>query len=156
MLSEQLCSLVPGHDRLAFSVIFTMTKAAKVVKKWFGKTVIRFAQLSFLPTVVSNVFHFRSAAKLAYKDAQDVIEGQVLGDVAVAPEHDAADIAHDIKVLENLAKQMRAHRFENGTLSLDSLRLSFKLDDNGLPTDCWQYKRTDANDLIEEVNISLG
>jgi len=40
-LSEQLCSLVPGHDRLAFSVIFTMTKEAKVLKKWFGKTVIR-------------------------------------------------------------------------------------------------------------------
>jgi protein SSD1 len=40
-LSEQLCSLVPGHDRLAFSAIFTMTKDAKVVRKWFGKTVIR-------------------------------------------------------------------------------------------------------------------
>ncbi len=43
-LSEQLCSLVPGQDRLAFSVIFTMNKEAKVVNKWFGKTIIRFAQ----------------------------------------------------------------------------------------------------------------
>lgn len=41
-LSEQLCSLVPGQDRLAFTVVFTMTKEAKVVKKWFGKTIIRF------------------------------------------------------------------------------------------------------------------
>jgi len=40
-LSEQLCSLVPGQDRLAFSSIFTMTKDARVSKKWFGKTVIR-------------------------------------------------------------------------------------------------------------------
>lgn len=40
-LSEQLCSLVPGQDRLAFSIIFTMTNDAKVLKKWFGKTVIR-------------------------------------------------------------------------------------------------------------------
>jgi protein SSD1 len=40
-LSEQLCSLVPGHDRLAFSAVFTMNKEARVVKKWFGKTVIR-------------------------------------------------------------------------------------------------------------------
>jgi protein SSD1 len=40
-LSEQLCSLVPGQDRLAFSVIFTLSKEAKIIKKWFGKTVIR-------------------------------------------------------------------------------------------------------------------
>lgn len=40
-LSEQLCSLVPGEDRLAFTVIFTMTKEGKVLKKWFGKSVIR-------------------------------------------------------------------------------------------------------------------
>ena len=40
-LSEQLCSLVPGQERLTFSIVFTMTKDAKVVKKWFGKTIIR-------------------------------------------------------------------------------------------------------------------
>jgi protein SSD1 len=41
-LSEQLCSLVPGQERLTFSIVFTMTKDAKIVKKWFGKTIIRF------------------------------------------------------------------------------------------------------------------
>jgi protein SSD1 len=40
-LSEQLCSLQPGEDRLAFSVIFTMTEDSRVLKKWFGKTIIR-------------------------------------------------------------------------------------------------------------------
>ena len=40
-LSEQVCSLLPGQERLAFSVIFTMTKDAKVVKKWFGRTIIK-------------------------------------------------------------------------------------------------------------------
>lgn len=40
-LSEQLCSLLPGKERLAFSVIFTMTKEAKVVKKWFGRTIVK-------------------------------------------------------------------------------------------------------------------
>lgn len=40
-LSEQLCSLRPGEDRLAFSVVFTMTEDSRVLKKWFGKTVIR-------------------------------------------------------------------------------------------------------------------
>lgn len=91
---------------------------------------------------------------MSYSDAQNVIEGQVLGGVAVAPEHDAKDIEHDIKILDDLAKKLRASRFENGTLSLESLRLEFQLDDNGLPTDCGQHVRADANDLIEEVRDS--
>jgi protein SSD1 len=99
------------------------------------------------------IWFYRSACKLAYADAQKVIDGHVLGDLVVAPEHDASAIAHDIKVLEGLAKQMRTRRFQNGTLSLDPLRLSFKLDDNGLPTDCWQYTCTDANVLIEEFML---
>ena len=40
-LSEEICSLVPGEDRLAFSVVFTMTEDAHVSKKWFGRTVIK-------------------------------------------------------------------------------------------------------------------
>jgi protein SSD1 len=40
-LCEELCSLVPGQDRLAFSVIFTVTKEARITNKWFGKTIIR-------------------------------------------------------------------------------------------------------------------
>jgi protein SSD1 len=40
-LSEEICSLQPGQERLTFSVIFTVTKDAKIVNKWFGKTVIK-------------------------------------------------------------------------------------------------------------------
>lgn len=41
VLSEQLCSLNPGQERLAFTVIFTMDKEGKVTNKWFGKTIIK-------------------------------------------------------------------------------------------------------------------
>lgn len=74
-----------------------------------------------------------------------------MGGVPVIPEHDAADIEHDIRILEGLAKKLRAQRFENGTLSLDSLKLKFKLDENGLPADCGPSERSDANSLVEEV-----
>jgi protein SSD1 len=93
----------------------------------------------------------RPAARLAYKDAQDVIEGKVLGGVPVVPEHDAADIAHDIRVLGGLAKRLREQRFENGCLSLGLPRLSFKLGNNGLPEDCEQSEHSDAEELVEEV-----
>jgi len=41
ILSEEVCSLVPGVERLAFSAIFTMSKEGKVLNKWFGKTIIK-------------------------------------------------------------------------------------------------------------------
>ncbi|KAG5649012.1 hypothetical protein DXG03_000361 [Asterophora parasitica] len=134
-LSEQLCSLVPGQDRLAFSAVFTITKDAQIIKKWFGKTVIR------------------SSAKLAYHDAQNVIDGKSLGIVDVAPEHSASDVERDIRNLQDLAKKLREQRFDNGTLALESLDLSFELNEDGLPVDCGQHQRTDANSLVEEFML---
>lgn len=90
-------------------------------------------------------------AKLAYSDAQRVIDGQALGDVVKDSAQSTADIEQDILALQNLAQKLRARRFENGTLSLESLKLTFELDDNGLPVDCGQYVRKEANTLIEEV-----
>lgn len=133
-LSEHLCSLLPGEDRLSFSVIFTMTNEGKVVRKWFGKTIIR------------------SAAKLSYKDVHQVIRGKPLGATLIS-EHMVSDIENDIRLLENVAKKLRALRIENGTLSLESPRLSFELDDNGMPVDCGPYELTDANFVLEEFMI---
>ena len=48
---------------------------------------------------------------------QGVIEGKSLGDVPVIPEHDASGISHDIKVLDDIAKQLRARRFQNGCVN---------------------------------------
>ncbi|KZV75197.1 RNB-domain-containing protein [Peniophora sp. CONT] len=141
-LSEDLCSLVPSVDRLAFSAVFTMTKDARILKKWFGKTIIK------------------SAAKLSYGNAQNVLDGKPLGDVPVIPEHDAAGIEHDVKALNDLAKLLRERRFQNGALSLDSPRLKFTLNEAGQPVDCGSYERFEANDLIEEfmllANISVA
>ena len=88
---------------------------------------------------------------MSYSNVQDVIDGKPLGEVPVIPEHNAGDIAHDIKILDDLAQQLRERRFQNGAISGESLRLSFSLDDNGMPTDCGSYERTEAHNLIEEV-----
>ncbi|PPQ98528.1 hypothetical protein CVT24_004019 [Panaeolus cyanescens] len=134
-LSEQLCSLLPGQDRLAFSVVFTLDGEAKVIKKWFGKTIIN------------------SNAKLAYSDAQRVIDGHALGEAKTSSPELANQIGQDILILRKLAEKLRTQRFKNGALSLESPSLSFTLDDNGLPTDCYQYDRTEANTLIEEFML---
>jgi protein SSD1 len=132
-LSEQLCSLLPGDDRLAFSVILTLDNDAKVLKKSFSKTIIR------------------SAAKLAYSDVQRVINGQSLGDSVVDSEHKASDVEKDILILQSLANKLTARRFHNGALRLNIPTLTFTLDENGRPSDCGQSQRTDAQTLVKEV-----
>ena len=104
--------------------------------------------------LISHLKIFRSAAKLAYDNAQAVIEGKLLGSVPVAPEHDPRDIEHDIKILHSLAQQLRSKRSQAGYLRISSTRLSFELDDKGLPVDCSIYQTADANSLIEEVSLS--
>jgi hypothetical protein len=54
LLCENLCSLNPGVDRLAFSVEWELTPEGEIVNQWLGKSVIN------------------SAAKLAYGHAQKV------------------------------------------------------------------------------------
>jgi protein SSD1 len=40
-LSESLCSLVPGEERLTFSVFFTLTSDGRVVRSSFARSVIK-------------------------------------------------------------------------------------------------------------------
>jgi len=134
-LSEQLCSLVPGEDRLAFSVILTLDNDAKVLKKSFSKTIIR------------------SAARLAYSDVQRVIKGQSLGDSLVDGEHKTSDVEKDILILQGLANKLTTRRFHNGALRLNIPTLTFALD-NGRPSDCGQSQRIDAETLVKEVSQS--
>jgi len=73
----------------------------------------------------------------------------------VGSDYQWSAIQSDVKLLQSLAKKLRTQRFRNGALSLESLSLSFKLDDNGLPVDCGQYERCDANYMIEEVMLPV-
>lgn len=131
-LSEQLCSMLPGEDRLALSVVLTLDNDAKIVKKSFNKTIIR------------------SAAKLGYSDVERVIDGQSLDESLVDTEHQASDVERDILILQSLANKLTARRFQNGALRLNIPTLAFTLED-GLPSDCSQNQRTDARTLVKEV-----
>ncbi|KEP54322.1 putative cell wall biogenesis protein phosphatase SSD1 [Rhizoctonia solani 123E] len=134
-LSEELCSLVPGKERLTFSAVFTMTEDARVIKKWFGRAIIK------------------SAAKLSYGEVQAVIDGGNLVSENLDPQHSANAIEGDLKILQTLAKQMRERRTDNGTLSVQSLKLKFDLDESGAPVDCSDEAQTEANYLVAEFMI---
>ncbi len=122
-LSNNVCSLRPDEDKLTFSAVFTLDKDAKVIKQWFGRTIIR------------------SNRRFAYEEAQKVIE---TGE---------GDLVREIQTMDMLAKKLRAARFEKGAVSFDRREVKFKLDKDGHPQGVYFKVSKDANKLIEEFML---
>lgn len=51
--------------------------------------------------------------------------------------------------MNRLAKGRRAKRYQSGALSLNTSKLSFKLDENGNPAEFGSYPVRDSNRLVE-------
>lgn len=134
LLSEQLCSLAPGSDRLAFSALFTIDKDGHVLKKHFAKTIIK------------------SCAKLSYADAQAVIQGGKL-EREIEGGQNVDDVAQDIKLLNELAIKLREQRIKDGAFQIDRQELAFVLDDQGKPVDVHPAERKESNELVEEFML---
>lgn len=92
-----------------------------------------------------------SKVKLAYADAQEVIEGRSLPGEKVSDEEERKATEADINSLAGLARQLRARRFDNGALRIDNVKVVFALDEDGRPEDAHTFQRKEANELIEEV-----
>jgi len=136
-LSEHLCSLSPGQDKLTFSAVFKMTPQGRVIDTWFGKSIIC------------------SSARLTYDSVL-----QVLTNAPVAPEIKVEQegvtvekICESLKALGQISRQLRARRFEEGCLRIDNIRLDIKLDEEGLPDDCSVVLGDEAKQLVEEFML---
>ncbi|KAI9295509.1 RNB-domain-containing protein [Neoconidiobolus thromboides FSU 785] len=136
-LCDELCSLVPHKDRLAFSFTWKIDANGKVLETSYFKSLIR------------------SCAKLSYDQVQKVIDGGHLNQDLVVPQPgiNCSRMEENILLLYNLSKKLRTERFDEGSLEMSSLKLSFKLDDAGMPSSCEIYKSSDATRLIEEFML---
>jgi len=102
-LSNNVCSLRPHEEKLAFSAIFEMDDEAKISKEWFGRTVIK------------------SDHRYAYEDAQEIIEGK------------EGPFAPEILQFHELAQKLRSERFSKGSIRFHSVEVKFKLDEESNP-----------------------
>jgi len=122
-LSNELCSLRPHEDKLAFSAVFELDKNAVVKKEWFGKTVIN------------------SDRRFTYEEAQeriDTLEG---------------DYAKELSILNELALKLRSQRFMQGSINFETVEVKFRLDEQGKPLEVIPKVRKDAHKLIEEFML---
>lgn len=150
ILSNNLCSLREGEEKLTFSAVFELNAKAKVIKRWFGRTVIK------------------SNKRFSYEQAQEIIEAAAAGQAvqsgdkqAVQPEVAAQkdkqavqpEVRQAVLQLHKLASIMRAKRFAEGSISFERPEMKVIVDSNGKPLDVVEKITKEANWLIEEFML---
>lgn len=122
-LSNGLCSLRPNEDKLTFSAVFEIDSMGRIHNEWFGRTIIH------------------SDKRFSYEEAQEVIETE------------KGPFAHELIILNNLAKTLRKERFSRGAVNFETTEVKFKLDEKGKPLAVVPKVRKDAHKLIEEFML---
>ncbi len=122
-LSEQVCSLNPGVDRMAFSVFFTMTADGEVRKHEFHKTVIH------------------SKRRFAYEDVEEILK------------QGKGDYVAELQLLDRLSVILREKRFKHGGLDFETEEVRFKLGNKGEPLEVIKKERLGSYRLIEEFML---
>ena len=122
-ISNQLCSLVPNEDRLCFAAVFELDGNGKILKEWFGKTVIH------------------SHRRFSYEEAQEILEAG------------EGELATEITTLNKIAKNLKEERYKQGAISFETEEVKFKLDKLGRPIEVIKKVRKDAHKLVEEFML---
>ncbi len=123
ILSNELCSLNPNEEKLAFSAIFEMDKDANIVSRWFGKTVMK------------------SVKRFNYEEAQAVMDAN------------SGPYVAELLKMNALAKIMQAKNKTAGAISFDSQEIKFELDKNGHPIRIIKKQPLDTHKLVEEFML---
>jgi ribonuclease R len=123
ILSNDLCSLRPNEDRLAFSAIFELTADAEVVDEWYGQTVIH------------------SDKRFSYQDAQEVLD------------NGAGDYFDELTTMMTLGRKLRQLRYAAGAIAFEQPEVKFELDERGSPIRAYKKDRTETMMMIEDFML---
>lgn len=122
-LSNGICSLRPGEEKLTYSAIFELDAEARVVASRIGRTVIC------------------SDRRFTYEEAQEIIDTG------------SGDYADELRTLNDMARKLRAARFEQGALEFNRAEVKFDIDPAGKPLRVFFKETGDSNKLVEEFML---
>jgi ribonuclease R len=126
-LSNGVCSLNPGVDRLTHSVFIHFDKHGAAKTARFGRSIIR------------------SAHRLTYKQAYAILN---------APPTD--QLGKRLHLAWELAALLRRKRFEQGALDLDFPEVKVSLDKEGHPVRLERVENDESHQLIEEFMLAAN
>lgn len=122
-LSNELCSLRPHEDKLAYSVFVRLSPRGAIKSYEIAKSIIN------------------SKRRFTYEEALEVLEtGQ-------------GDYAKELLAINRMAHVLRANRRKKGSVDFDKAEVRFKLDENGHPVDVMQKRATESTRLIEDCML---
>jgi ribonuclease R len=126
-LSNGVCSLNPGVDRLTHSVFIHFDKHGVVKSARFARTVIR------------------SAHRLTYKQAYAIL---------TSPPGD--QLGERLHLAWELAALLRRKRFQHGSLDLDFPEVKVWVDKQGNPVRLERVENDESHQLIEEFMLAAN
>ena len=132
-LSNGLCSLNPGVDRLTLAVELKVNSNGKVTRARFFEGVMR------------------SAARLTYTRV-----AAYLANPAASSDSEAAARGEQLQQLYAVFKALHVARTQRGAMDFDAPELKMRFDQQGRIAAFYEQPRNDAHRLIEECMIAAN
>ena len=129
-LSNGICSLNEGVDRLALSCIMTVNDKGMVVEHKIAETVVRVDR------------------RMTYTSVKKILEEQDEEEIAKYEE-----LVPMFKLMEELASILREKRRKRGSIDFDFPETKMVLDKDGTPIDIKPYDRNVATKIIEDFML---
>ena len=130
-LSNGVCSLVPGEDRLAFSAFLTYDDSGRCIARRFAKSVIR------------------SQARFTYEQVMSIIRGSQRRAAAGRQ-------ARTVLGIHELAQQLRRARFAAGALDLEVPETEITLGADGEMTGLVERPYDESHQMVEECMVAAN
>ncbi len=124
-ISNNLCSLVPGKDRMAISVIMDLDSSGAVKKYRFARSIIR------------------SRRRFTYDEVDEILDSPVK----------KKGLNESLSLMVELARKLNAARVKRGCIDFEFPQLQIILDEKGKVKDIIRQERTISHRLIEEFMI---
>lgn len=132
-LSNGICSLNQGEDRLALSCIMTIDSKGVVVDHVITESVIN----------VNERMTYTSVNAILANDDEKEKERY-------------ADFVPYFKLMEELAALLREKRYKRGSIDFDFPESKIILDENGKPVEIKPYERNVATRIIEDFMLAAN
>lgn len=134
-LSNGICSLNPGVDRLTFSAFLTLNDDGAVVARRFAKTIIR------------------SSYRMTYEEAMAILAKGHAAKRAGRLSDAAVDLLMGLDVA---AQQIRARRFRQFALDLDMPECEVVMGPDGMIRDIRTVVNDRSHQLVEECMVAAN
>lgn len=132
VLSNGMCSLNQGEDRLALSCLMKLDEAGNIVDSEIVESVICVTK------------------RLAYSGVQRILDGD---EREIALNKEIADM---VIQMNHVAKLLREKRQKAGSIDFDLPESKIVLDEMGKPISIQPYDRSDATKLIEDFMLAAN